>query len=905
MSIRARWSIAATILFWAPGAQAQWTGFVDRSNALRTDRFSFTGTNPEAGDSNDNYYDADFADFDGDGWLDRAVISRYGLLWNSGSGVMLPVANTVQGGTYEFGDKDAIGNDAVCWADVDNDGDPDSIQGGNGEELTLQVNQATRFSIKWKKTGSSAKRIVKTDLERDGDVDIIAAGAFCLTRDCGQPQDFTVWVNDGTGQFTDETVTRGLGFQTALVAGVSSGDLDGDGDFDLLLVSGTRRRVLAMLNNGSGVFTEREVYTIPDALFSYLQGGAELTVGMSHADTTALGDIDADGDLDLVIASWAPFGGHANVHYGLFLNDGAANFTEASATRFDIGSSTAKLYAPEIKLSDLDLDGDLDLVAYVQGGFSDLQGNYLQILLNDGSGVFALTQGLAPAFTPPIGTINAFDVADYTGDGAPDLWLGSENGSVIALVNTYMPANGVAPDQPREFRVAAATATGVRLAWKPPLAASRVRFYRVYRSTTPGLPISDRVLVKTVALSRHADDMFVAPISAATTATQLADAQVTLAPDGTVEWLEPPTSAGITHYYSVVHVGDETKASAPTLELPAAIPGPASADTTGPELTIVGPTSQHWQAFPRVLLQYADAQSGVDPTTVRVSFDAALGNPASGGRSANADISDLAIAKDERFFVASPRPPMQLPIDTLVTMTASVSDRAGNTTTRQSTFFVTAQSAQLPSASFTATPSTGAAPVEVVFDGAGSADSDGKVVRYEWYFGDGSMAIGPSVRHTYAFGSTFTALLIVRDTQGGVASATRNITVSGAPAACSNGEARSCYSGPGDSQGVGRCAAGTQTCVSGTWQPCAGETVPSTEVCGDAQDGDCDGIADTAEAECAPPGDGGMDGDNDPTDPGGGRVSSGCAAGQHESFATLAVMLLLRVFARRRASGCC
>ncbi|MDQ3264447.1 MAG: FG-GAP-like repeat-containing protein [Myxococcota bacterium] len=899
MSLRQRWSavVFSAALMGGAVAQAQWAGFVDQSDALRTDRFSFTGTNAEAGDSNDNYYDGDFADFDGDGRLDRAAISRYGLLWNAGGGVMVPVADTVQGGSYEFGDKDSIGNDAVCWADVDNDGDPDSIQGGNGEALTLQVNQAARFSIKWKKSGSSAKRIIKTDLERDGDVDLIVAGVFCLTRDCGQPDDFTVWVNDGTGQFTDETVARGLDFRTGLVAGVSSGDLDGDGDFDLLLVSGTRRRVLAMLNNGAGVFTEREVYTIPDALFSYLEGGTALTVGMSHADTTALGDIDGDGDLDLIVGSWAPFGGHPNVFYGLFLNDGAANFTEASATRFNIGSSTAKLYAPEVKLVDLDVDGDLDLVAYVQGGFADLAGNYLQIFLNDGTGTFTLTPGLAPAFTPPVGTINSFDVADYTGDGAPDLWLGSENGRVIALVNTYVGPGGAPGDQPRDFRVVSATASGVRLEWKPPPSASRVRFYRVYRSSTPGLPIRDRVLVKTVARSRHADDLFVAPILPTTTAAQLADPQVTLSSDGTVEVLDPSAAAGVRFYYSVVHVGDETKASDPTPELAATVPGPSSTDSTGPELEIVSPTPQHWQAFPRVVLQYGDAQSGVDPATVRVSFDAALGSPASGGRAANADLGDLAIGKDERHFVAALRSPMQLPVDTLVTMTATVADRAGNTTTRQVSFFVTTQSAQLPTASFTATPASGAAPVEVAFDGAASSDPDGKVVRWEWYFGDGSMAIGPSVRHAYAFGGTFTALLVVRDTQGGVGAATRAVTVSGAPAVCSNGEVRSCYSGPDGTAGVGVCAAGSQNCLSGAWQPCAGESVPGEEVCGDSQDGDCDGTADVSEPECSTPGvDAGTDAGVD-----GGEPPSGCGCGTPGPLSlVLAMFLAIWTTTRRR-----
>ena len=52
-------------------ARAQWAGFVDGSSprCARTASAS-PAPNPEAGDSNENYYDGDFADFDGDGRLD-------------------------------------------------------------------------------------------------------------------------------------------------------------------------------------------------------------------------------------------------------------------------------------------------------------------------------------------------------------------------------------------------------------------------------------------------------------------------------------------------------------------------------------------------------------------------------------------------------------------------------------------------------------------------------------------------------------------------------------------------------------------------------------------------------------------------------------------------------------------
>ncbi len=879
--------VAAVSCLVPRAARAQWSGFVDRSDALRTDRYNFGGTNPESGDTNENYYDGDFADIDGDGRLDRGTISRYGLLWNAGGGVMLPAANTIGGATYQFGDKDSIGNDAVVWADIDRDGDPDSIQGGNGESLTCQSNAATRFTIKWRKSGSSAKRMVKIDLERDGDVDLVVAGAFCLTRNCGQPDDFTVWVNDGTGQFADETAARGLDYSSGLIAGVSAGDLDGDGDFDLVLFSGTRRRVLAMINNGAGVFTERQVFTIPDALWTYQTGG-ELTVGMSGGDTTALGDLDGDGDLDLVAGVFGPVGGHAQVFYPLLINDGAGNFSEQGATRFRVGGFTGKLYATDVKLADLDADGDLDLAAYAQNGLADMQGQNLQMFLNDGAGNLTFTPGLTPAFTPPAGGINAFDVADYTGDGALDLWVGNQGGRVLAFTNTYVDALGVPADAPRDVRIVSATAAGVRLAWRPPPSASPVRFYRIYRSSTPGLPVRDRVLVKTVALTAHADDGFVAPITNRTTAAQLADPSVTIdATSGELTWIDASASPGITYQYAVVHVGSETKASAPSPEVTATVPGAGGADTTAPQLVIASPTMQSWSASPRIVLHYGDGQSGIDASSVRVSFNAALGNPASGGRAAGADVSDLALYKDGRALVAPLAPPYVLPVNTLVTITATVRDAAGNTATQTAQFFVTTVSTQLPVAEFTATPSSGMAPVDVMFDASASTDAGGRIVGYEWYFGDGAIESGLTASHRYSFGGTFVVTLVVRDTQGGVATTTRTITTQGAPPDCQNGEVRTCYDGPPDTAGVGACAAGMQACVTGAWPAaCSAQVGPATELCDDGADNDCDGSVDDTDPDCG--------------GPAASDTSTGCGCRSSQPPAALPLALVAVAFLLRR-----
>ncbi len=63
---------------------------------------------------------------------------------------------------------------------------------------------------------------------------------------------------------------------------------------------------------------------------------------------------------------------------------------------------------------------------------------------------------------------------------------------------------------------------------------------------------------------------------------------------------------------------------------------------------------------------------------------------------------------------------------------------------------------------------------------------------------------------------------------------------------CTPGQSSACYTGPTDTEGVGACQAGTQTCnATGTgFGACVGSVTPVEETCGDAIDNDCDGTVD-------------------------------------------------------------
>ncbi len=86
-----------------------------------------------------------------------------------------------------------------------------------------------------------------------------------------------------------------------------------------------------------------------------------------------------------------------------------------------------------------------------------------------------------------------------------------------------------------------------------------------------------------------------------------------------------------------------------------------------------------------------------------------------------------------------------------------------------------------PNVVLTATPSSGAAPLSVTFDGSGSSDLGGFITAWAWSFGDGTFGTGAIVTHLYSTPGTYTATLTVTDNGGLSNSGSTSIVVT-APA---------------------------------------------------------------------------------------------------------------------------
>jgi len=231
------------------------------------------------------------------------------------------------------------------------------------------------------------------DIDSDGDKDIVFANGqgYSTLGTLLKPR---VYINNGAGVFVDETDARAAGI-TGCFRGVEAGDIDRDGDWDLLLVQDYNRRPLLLVNNGAGVFADQTTTRLPN-----------ITMGSSRGQ---FGDVDNDGDLDIVVCNSGANRFAATGRPRLFLNDGAGIFTDAPVAQFP---TTALAEQMDCVFGDVDNDLDLDVVIGTRASGT----NTSQLWINNGAGTFAKLDPFVSDFTA-----YSYDFGDIDGDGDLDL----------------------------------------------------------------------------------------------------------------------------------------------------------------------------------------------------------------------------------------------------------------------------------------------------------------------------------------------------------------------------------------------------------------------------------------------------------------------------------------------------
>ncbi len=284
---------------------------------------------------------ATLGDLDGDGDLDCVVVyyaSSTPNVWrNDGHGVFTSFGPSL--GSFP----------SLCveLADVDGDKDLDILMGmdtGGGNRVFVNDGSAGFTPGGTFATASRSQAIAVADVDGDKDLDVFAA-------DGG---DVALFLNNGLGVFSGSPqpfVNSGL----VGGGGLAAGDVDGDGDPDLVVVhsSGGTRVYL----NAGGAFSD---------------GGqllGDLSGQLTQALSAALGDIDGDCDLDLVLGNARGFDpmnpGAGDGRTTVWTNNGSGTFSDSGQR---LGSTSS--FTLDVALGDLNGDGDLDLMTVNGGAFS-------------------------------------------------------------------------------------------------------------------------------------------------------------------------------------------------------------------------------------------------------------------------------------------------------------------------------------------------------------------------------------------------------------------------------------------------------------------------------------------------------------------------------------------------------
>lgn len=239
------------------------------------------------------------------------------------------------------------------------------------------------------------------DVDKDGDLDILFANGSTYGAGGAQPQH--LFLNNGAGSFVAAHANLNVANFNAKM--VIAEDFDNDGDSDLMYAPesafpGPTTKPRLLINNGAGIFADMSV-NLPN-------------INMASFCVCA-GDVDNDGDLDVVFTDGATFGGVAT-QARLYLNNGAAVFTDVTAAQMP-----ADLYnAQDVTLFDFDGDADVDIALSGKGGATQAR-----LYLNNGSGTFAVNTAMNG-----LGSGNTYEIdhSDLDGDGDMDALVQSSSG---------------------------------------------------------------------------------------------------------------------------------------------------------------------------------------------------------------------------------------------------------------------------------------------------------------------------------------------------------------------------------------------------------------------------------------------------------------------------------------------
>lgn len=247
-----------------------------------------------------------FADFNNDGWIDLFVCddnAQSHIFMNDGAGLLTESYTTIN---FDVTGTDDSGNYGSVWTDFDNDGDLD-LYIAKCRQGVQDTNDARRINVMFVNDGTNhyteaaAQYNIDVswqtwtasfgDLDNDGDLDLL-----CTNHD----HNSQIFENDGTGHYTEITASTGIDLTTMTPIESTIEDFDNDGYGDLLISGSTS---VLYHNNGNMTFTRLDNMFDSNSMLSF-----------------ATGDLNHDGRIDLFASYGTIYNNPTNIDDAVWMN---------------------------------------------------------------------------------------------------------------------------------------------------------------------------------------------------------------------------------------------------------------------------------------------------------------------------------------------------------------------------------------------------------------------------------------------------------------------------------------------------------------------------------------------------------------------------------------------------------